>query len=94
MSTSRFLVGLGLLVIAMAYGDFVTNTNPSNNVVMSIFYGFGSVAGSLLWGVIVWAGFRLARGKGAAPDIRKVSLYTATILILLFIVLSMFFGII
>ena len=94
MSTSRFLVGLVLLTIALAYGDFVTNIDPSNNVVRSIFYGVGGVAGSLIWGVIIWAGFRFARGKEAAPDIRKVSLYTAAILIALFILLSMFFGLI
>ena len=83
---------LGLLTIALAYGDFVTNIDPSKSVVSSIFYGVGGVAGGLIWGVIIWAGFRLARGKEAAPDIRKVSLYTAEIFVMLFIILSMFSG--
>lgn len=86
MKTSRFILGLILITITLATYKVVTNPLAQEDIVGIISQSIGGVVGGLIWGLILWFPARLIIGiKNKAPDLRKFCLYTATIMIALFI---------
>ncbi len=92
MNLSRFFLGLALLEIALLAFKFTTDPLAGSNLAATFAETIGSVTGGLLWGLIVWAPIRLIRGSDKAPDIRSFTLYSAAIIVALFIIFRFFAG--
>lgn len=92
MSVRQFLVGLLLLASALAVFKLATDPMAGTNMMSAVGEAVGGVAGGLILGLIVWIPFRFMRGAQNAPDIRRFTLYSAAILVVLFIVFRSFVG--
>ena len=92
MNLSRFFLGLALLAIAIMAFYFATDALFEKNIAATMGGAIGGVMGGLIWGFIIWGLIRIIRGADKAPDIRSFSLYTAAILVAIFIVFRFFVG--
>lgn len=92
MNLSRFFLGLALLAIALLAFKLTTDPLAGSNIAAMLGEATGGVMGGLIWGLIIWAPIRLVRGANKAPDVRNFTLYTAAIMVALFIVFRFFVG--
>jgi len=92
MPLKVFFAGIFLLVLAFGVFTFVTDPTAGTHLVFTLGEAVGSVMAGLILGLIVWAPFRIIHGVEKAPDVRRFTLYTAAILVAVFIVFRYFVG--